>query len=609
VAYEKEARGVYRLRAQFASDGVALLDEGSSLPATVVHDRELQARIARSDLAVEEDPELRALAAGLRVRSMVVVPLERESRERAAIAIHYCDSPPRWTEADRRFLQRLAEHVAGVLDRAKLSRRLSYEAEARLGLLRLAQALAALRDSDSVFEVAVSAGAPLARASACAVLVEDERGGFRIAAGTGIAEPSARAGSLSLSALRPHLDQCLRERSRVTVEAAGGTGLSLSLLPMFRGRALMGVLLFGCDSSAAEELDQDSAQSIAELAAAAIENARLFESVSLSASERRAHWEDGFDLAFVIDDTSGIVEANPASLRALGYSESELSGTKLDTLLAAESAAAWRKLEPSLFRGARLREQALRVRAKDGTFLEVSANASSTSDARRLRLTLRDMSKVLQLEHQLRQSQKLEVLGALAGGIAHDFNNVLGGILGYASLLRTFLKDRPTAAKYVETIERAAVRGAELTGRLLSASRESKGQLLPVNLNQIVEETLELLAHTIPKGIRIDKRLDPGLQLMMADPSQLQQIVLNLCVNARDAMPQGGLLRVSTRLLGGTETGETGRAEGPREKCSSRSRTPGWEWMRRPSRGSSSPSSAPRARPAPGSGSRWCTAS
>jgi PAS domain S-box-containing protein len=328
---------------------------------------------------------------------------------------------------------------------------------------------------------------------------------------------------------------------------------------MFRGRALMGVALFGCDPSAAEELDHDSAQSVAELAAAAVENARLFESVSLSASERRAHWEDGFDLGLVIDDSSAIVEANPASLRALGYSEAELAGTKLESLLAPESAASWRKLEPALFRGARIREHPLRIRAKDGTFLEVSGNASPTADARRLRLTMRDLSETRRLEHQLRQSQKLEVLGALAGGIAHDFNNVLGGILGYASLLRTFLKDRPTAAKYVETIERAAVRGAELTGRLLSASRESKGQLLPVNLNQVVEETLELLAHTIPKGIRIDKRLDPGLELMMADPSQLQQIVLNLCVNARDAMPQGGLLRVSTRVLGGTETGESGR--------------------------------------------------
>jgi signal transduction histidine kinase len=173
------------------------------------------------------------------------------------------------------------------------------------------------------------------------------------------------------------------------------------------------------------------------------------------------------------------------------------------------------------------------------------------------------VTEIRKLELQLRQSQKLEVLGALAGGIAHDFNNVLGGILGYASLLRTYVKDRPTAAKYVETIERAAVRGAELSGRLLSASRKSSGQLMPVNLNQVVEETLELLAHTIPKGIRIDKRLDPGLHLMMADASQLQQIVLNLAVNARDAMPDGGLLSVSTRLLGAAETGEPGRAGRP----------------------------------------------
>ena len=99
VAYEKDSRGVYRLRAQFASDGVPPLDEGASIPTSVVQDRELQARIARSDLAVEEDPELRALAAGLRVRSLVVVPVEREGRERAAIAIHHCDAPQKWTDA------------------------------------------------------------------------------------------------------------------------------------------------------------------------------------------------------------------------------------------------------------------------------------------------------------------------------------------------------------------------------------------------------------------------------------------------------------------------------------------------------------------------------
>ena len=558
VAYEKDSRGVYRLRAQFASDGVPPLDEGSSIPTSVVQDRELQARIARSDLGVEEDPELRALAAGLRLRSLVVVPVERESRERAAIAIHHCEAPQKWTEGERRFLQRLAEHVAGVLDRAKLARRLSYEADVRLGLLRLAQALAALRDSSSVVEVAVSLGAPLARATVSAVLVEDDRGGFRIAASSGLAE---RLGSLSISALRPRLDEAIRERSKVSVDAAGNPGMVFTLVPMFCGRELLGVFLFGCDVSAPspEGLDLEAAQSVAELAAAAIENARLFESVSSSASELRAHWDDGSDLALVLDESGAIVEANPAASRALGYTAAELAGAKLDALLAAESVAVWRKLEPALSRGARLRDQPLKLRAKDGTSIEVSANASAAAGSGRIRLSIRDVTEIRKLEHQLRQSQKLEVIGALAGGIAHDFNNVLGGILGYASLLRTYLKDRPTAAKYVETIERAAVRGAELSGRLLSASRKSPGHLLPVNLNQVVDETLELLAHTIPKGIRIDMRLDPGLHLMMADASQLQQIVLNLCVNARDAMPQGGLLSVSTRLLGGGETGEPGR--------------------------------------------------
>ncbi len=562
VAYERDSRGVYLLRAQFEGDGVPPLDEGSSIPASVVQDRELQARIARSDLAVEEDPELRALAFGLRLRSLVVVPVEREGGERAAIAIHHCDAPQKWTEGERRFLQRLAEHVAGVLDRAKLSRRLSYEAEVRLGLFRLAQALAALRDFSSVVEVAVSAGAPLARATVSAVLVEDDRAGFRIAASSGIAE---RSGSLSISALRPRLDEAIRERSKVSVEPAGSLGLALTLVPMFCGRELMGVFLFGSDPSApsapsVEGLDLEAAQSVAELAAAAIENARLFESASSSASELRAHWDDGGDLALVLDDSGAILDANLAASRALGYTAAELAGAKLDTLFAAESAARWRKVEPSLLRGARLRDQPLKLRGKDGSAIEVNANASAGASGR-LRLSMRDVTEIHELELQLRQSQKLEVLGTLAGGIAHDFNNVLGGILGYASLLRAYLKDRPTAAKYVETIERAAMRGAELTGRLLSASRKSPGQLLPVNLNQVVEETLELLVHTISKGIRIDKRLDPGLHLMMADASQLQQIVLNLCVNARDAMPEGGLLRVSTRLLRGAETGEPGRPE------------------------------------------------
>jgi PAS domain S-box-containing protein len=558
VAYEKDPRGIYRLRAQFASEGVASLEEASILPASVVQNRELQERIARSDLAVEEDPELRALAAGLRIRSLTIVPLERARGEQAAFAIHHCDAPRIWTEAERRFLQRLAEHVAGVLDRAKLYREHSQEADSRLGLVRLGQALAALRDLSSVADVAVSMGAPLAGATSSAVLVEDSRSGYRIIATSGL---TARPGVLSINALRSRLDEAIRERSKVRVDGVS-LGIELTLVPMFGGRELLGVFLFGVEAAAppAEALDLEVAQSVAEIVAPAIENALLFEEATSAVSELREHWQDGSDLALVLDGRGAILEANPAAGRALGYTARELAGARLDGLLSPESAALWHKLSPALSRGARLKDQPLRLRAKDGAAIEVSASAAMGRVPGRVRLSMRDLTELHELERQLRQSQKLEVLGALAGGIAHDFNNVLGGILGYASLLRTFLKDRPTAAKYVATIERAAVRGAELTGRLLSASRKSSGQLLPVNLNQIVEETLELLAHTLPKGIRIEKRLDPALHLMMADATELQQIVLNLCVNARDAMPQGGLLRVSTRLLGRPEAGEPGKS-------------------------------------------------
>jgi PAS domain S-box-containing protein len=544
AAYEKDASGLYRLRAQFTREGIPALEPGSSLPASVVQDRELQVRIASSDLAIEEDPELRALAAGLRLRSLVVVPFEREGREKAAIAIHHCDSPRSWTESERRFLQRLVEHVAGVLDRAKRLRGLSRESEARLGLLGLARSLAKSRDPVSVAELAVSLGVPLARANLGAVLVEDPRAGFRFVASTGVAE---RSGFPSISALRPRLDEAARERSKVTAEIAGSPGLVLTMVPLYGARELLGLFLFGTDAGCA--LDAATAQSVAELTASALENARIFGSLSSAESELRGHWNDGSDIALVLEESGGIRDVNPAACRALGYTAAELLDGRLDQLLAPESAPRWRKLEPSIRRGARLRDEALKLRAKDGSLLEVRASASAPECSGRIRLTMANLTETHMLEHQLRQSQKLEVLGALAGGIAHDFNNVLGGILGYASLLSTFLKDRPTAAKYVETIERAAIRGAELAGRLLSATRKSTGQLLPVSLNLVVEETLELLAHTLPKGIRIEKRLDPRIRLMMADAGQLQQIVLNLCVNARDAMPEGGVLRVTTRLL------------------------------------------------------------
>ena len=161
---------------------------------------------------------------------------------------------------------------------------------------------------------------------------------------------------------------------------------------------------------------------------------------------------------------------------------------------------------------------------------------------------MRDVTELKALEYQLRQSQKLEVVGTLVGGVAHDFNNILGGILGYASLLKQRLGGSPEASKYVETIERSAQRGAELAAKLLSAAKQSPAPSGPVDVNDLVDETLELLERTFYKKVRIRKRLDPAVRPLIADAGQLQQVILNLCVNARDAMPEGGVLTVETKV-------------------------------------------------------------
>ena len=153
-----------------------------------------------------------------------------------------------------------------------------------------------------------------------------------------------------------------------------------------------------------------------------------------------------------------------------------------------------------------------------------------------------DITERKQLEEQLRHAAKMEAIGQLAGGIAHDFNNLLTGILGYANALRLETEPETEVHKAALTIEKAAERAAELTGRLLGFARRGKHQLVPVDLHQTVHEVVALLGRTIDKNIRIVLDLDAEFALVLGDPAQLQQVFLNLAVNARDAMPEGGEL-------------------------------------------------------------------
>ena len=158
----------------------------------------------------------------------------------------------------------------------------------------------------------------------------------------------------------------------------------------------------------------------------------------------------------------------------------------------------------------------------------------------------RDVTERRQLEQQLLQAQKMESIGVLAGGIAHDFNNLLSGILGYASLLKTKTREGDSLYKYADTIEQSAVKAARLTQQLLTFSRGDKFRTETVNINEIAEETLQILERAIDKNISVKKEFLPDIWAIEVDPSQIEQVLLNICINARDAMPKGGVLTIKT---------------------------------------------------------------
>jgi PAS domain S-box-containing protein len=161
---------------------------------------------------------------------------------------------------------------------------------------------------------------------------------------------------------------------------------------------------------------------------------------------------------------------------------------------------------------------------------------------------LREMERRQKLEEQLRQSQKMEAIGTLAGGIAHDFNNILGIILGYTQeLLNTNGDERENRAHSLEVIASSAERGAKIVKQLLTFARKTGVEHKPLDVNALIRETLDMLKEIFPKNLGFGSNLDPAIPVIDGDHNQLQQALINICLNARDAMPDGGMLSISTR--------------------------------------------------------------
>ncbi len=262
-------------------------------------------------------------------------------------------------------------------------------------------------------------------------------------------------------------------------------------------------------------------------------------------------------VAMAITDATGQVQyVNAKFTDATGYTLEQMLDNQMKVLREGHpDEASYQKFWDTIQTGKEWRGELARERP-DGKrvweSVQVSCLRNSSGEITNLLCLREDISERKILEDQLRQAQKMESLGTLAGGIAHDFNNIIAVINGYAEFAMLNAGDIDSLQRSVKEIKRAAQRASGLVRQILTFSRKAEVRFSALDLNQQSHDLVTLLAETFPRNITFALSLEKTLPPLLADQNQLQQIVLNLCVNARDAMPSGGTITLTTSIVEGS---------------------------------------------------------
>jgi two-component system cell cycle sensor histidine kinase/response regulator CckA len=259
--------------------------------------------------------------------------------------------------------------------------------------------------------------------------------------------------------------------------------------------------------------------------------------------------ENAHDIIFSHDLNGNYTSVNRAGEQITGYTHEECLRLNITDTIAPEHVSKAREMMAKKLAGEKGTAYEVDILAKDGKRVAVEVNTKLTlQDGVPVGVQgiARDMTERKQLEEQLRQSQKMEAIGQLAGGVAHDFNNLLTAINGYSSLALQRLDDSSPVKSYLEEVKKAGDRAANLTRQLLAFGRKQILQPLAINLNGVVSDMNKMLRRLIGEDIVLTARLNSDVGKVMADPGQIEQVLVNLIVNARDAMPRGGNLTIET---------------------------------------------------------------
>ncbi len=323
--------------------------------------------------------------------------------------------------------------------------------------------------------------------------------------------------------------------------------VSMLILPLTIRREVIGGLVLGSTEPrhfSAEEINL--AWSVSEQVSGALARARLTQAHQrlFTAIAQTAD-------SVVITDTEGsILYVNPAFERVSGYSQTEVNGQNPRILKSGKNKPEiYEELWASISQGEVWQGRLINKR-KDGTFYTEDVTISPVRDDNGTIVNYvavkRDITRELELEDQYRQAQKMETIGQLTGGIAHDFNNLLTAVVGFAELTQMRLAPDDPIQKMVDKILYSGRRASDLVGQLMAFSRKQVIEAKVLNLNEIVSDFEKMLRRIIGEDTEMETILSSGLWPIKADRTQIEQVIVNLAVNARDAMPHGGCLTLET---------------------------------------------------------------
>jgi two-component system cell cycle sensor histidine kinase/response regulator CckA len=263
-------------------------------------------------------------------------------------------------------------------------------------------------------------------------------------------------------------------------------------------------------------------------------------------TDRDRFFSLSLDMLVVVSPGGHLKRINPAFGETLGYEVSELTSTPFIDMVHPDDRARTLASFEGVRAGTRVTDFENRYRRRDGEYRIFSWRATVDPVTGDVYGVARDVTAHRMTEAQLRQAQKMEAVGQLAGGVAHDFNNLLLAILGNAELARVSAPPGSEMAEYLVEIDGAGRRAADLTNQLLAFSRRQPFRPVAVDLNQSTKGLMKMLRRLLPENIGIDLIPGHNLATVSADPTQLEQVIVNLCVNARDAMERGGKLTIET---------------------------------------------------------------